>query len=210
MNEQTHKDIVALMADKNMELSIKGLLSRHNAFGIRPVTYDLYIHPERDPGCLLRSHNFLRPFANRYIHALVILDREGCGQDKSSPRELENQIEKLLSRSGWDNRAAAIVLDPELEVWVWSDSPQVELILGWEGKSPNLKTWLSDQGFLATQRIKPNRPKEVLEQALKLAHKPRSSSLYFQLAQSVNFNRCADPAFVKLKTTLKNWFAEEL
>jgi hypothetical protein len=33
-----------------------------------------------------------------------------------------------LFTSGWENRAAAVVLDPELEIWVWSDSPEVEAV----------------------------------------------------------------------------------
>ncbi|MBI2875671.1 MAG: hypothetical protein HYY20_02180 [Candidatus Tectomicrobia bacterium] len=208
-SEQIPKDLVILVADKNMEFTIKGLLSRPKALGVRFLANDLFVHPEQDTGCLLRSHDFLRSFINRYAHALVMLDREGCGREGSSREVLEREVEDRLSRSGWGNRAVAIVLDPELEIWVWSDSPHVDSVLGWEGKQPDLKTWLRSQGFWDAQRTKPDRPKEAVEEALRLARKARSSSNYFQLAQRVGFGRCTDPAFLKLKAALQDWFSEE-
>ena len=53
------KDLILLVADKNMEASLKGLLTRFRSLKLRQVTFDLYVHPERDPGCLLRAHDFL-------------------------------------------------------------------------------------------------------------------------------------------------------
>jgi hypothetical protein len=208
-NGHTQKDVVILVADKNMQFALGGLLARHQTLGICQLTSDLYVHPERDPGCLLRSHVFLRPFIKGYAHALVMFDREGCGQEQLSRPILERQVEDLLSRSGWSERAAAIVLDPELEIWVWSDSPHVDSVLGWQGRQPDLRTWLRDHNFLDEQHAKPNRPKMAVEQALRSVRRPRSSSLYLQLAQSVSFNRCSDPAFLKLKTVLQKWFPEK-
>lgn len=43
------KDLVVLVPDKNMEASLRGLLSRCAALGLRDVTFDLFVHPERDP-----------------------------------------------------------------------------------------------------------------------------------------------------------------
>ncbi|MFB3133348.1 MAG: hypothetical protein ACE10K_12585, partial [Rhodothermales bacterium] len=53
---------------------------------------------------------------------------------------------------------------------------------------------------------KPQRPKEAVEAVLRATDTPRSSSLYRQLAQKVSLNRCDDPAFLKLKSTLQEWF----
>jgi hypothetical protein len=44
---------------------------------------------------------------------------------------MENDLEARLSQSGWPSGCcAAIVIDPELELWVWSRSPHVPAVLG--------------------------------------------------------------------------------
>jgi hypothetical protein len=200
------KDLVVLIADKNIEGALRGLLSRPQALGVREVSCDLYVHPERDPGCRLRAHHFLTPFVHKYVHALVVFDREGSGRDEEERAALERQVEGLLSSSGWDDRAAAVVIDPELEIWVWNDSPHVESALGWSGDL-SFKGWLTQKGWLPEGAIKPAHPKTAVEEALRLARRPRSSSMYRELAGKVSTDRCVDAAFLKLKRTLVGWFA---
>lgn len=208
-NRQFPYDLVILVADKNMEFAVKGILDRSKAIKIREVTPLFHVHPENDPGCLLRGHLFLSLFVNQYAHALILLDREGCGKDSSTREALEAEIEMQLAQCGWGNRAAAIVIDPELEMWVWSDSSHVNSVLGWEGKSPTLRDTLKNKGYLSEGKVKPERPKEAMEYALRTARKPRSSSLYFQIARKVSLERCLDPSFVKLKRILQDWFPIE-
>ena len=204
-NSASPKDPVVLVADKNMEEGMRGLLSRHSALGIRPLSYDLYTHPHHDPGCLNDGAEFLRAFARRYHYALVMFDREGCGS--AQPREdLVAVVQVALARSGWDGRSATIVLDPELEVWVWSDSPHVEEVLGWRGGEPGLRTWLQGWGYLQEGESKPARPKEALEAALRQAGKPRSSTLYRRLAERVSLTGHEEVAFTELCRVLRAWF----
>ena len=92
---------------------------------------------------------------------------------------------------------------------MWSGSPHVDTVLGWEGKQPDLRAWMVSEGLLLPDQIKPNRPKESVEQALRLVSRARSSSRYFELAKRVSLNRCADPSFAKLKHTLRGWFPEQ-
>jgi hypothetical protein len=207
------RDLVVLVADKNMEAGFKALLERHRSFGIRPITADTFVHPERDPGCFRKAHDFLRPLTAQFAHALVAFDRQGCGHDTASALELESAVEGRLSSGGWDARGAAVVLDPEFEIWVWSDSPAVDRALGWAGRLPDLRTWLAghDPAWLGLvqgpRRGKPARPKEALEEALHLAQKPRSSARYAELARHVGLERCTDRAFLKLRAVLAAWFA---
>ncbi|MGD0088318.1 MAG: hypothetical protein ABSE73_00165 [Planctomycetota bacterium] len=200
------RDLVVLVADGTMGVTVTGLLSRPKALGIRPVLQVLRIHPERDPGCRKRGVAFLNPFRDRYQHALLMFDREGCGEGRASAPALEIEIEEELSRNGWDQRAAVIVIDPELEIWVWSDSPHVDTELGWGGRQPSLRDWLVQQGKLKPGATKPVRPKEALLAALRHVKKEPSKALYHSLAEKVSLARCTDRAFLKLKTTLKGWF----
>jgi hypothetical protein len=81
--------------------------------------------------------------------------------------------------------------------------------LGWRGRKPPLRQWLTAQGYLQEKEVKPQRPKEAMEKALRLAGKKRSSAIYARLARKVSLSRCVDPAFVKLRETLQSWFPEK-
>ena len=206
MNGAPTKDLIILVADQDMLFGLTGLLSRPVSLGIRAITHDVYPHPYHDPACLLEAHDFLRPFARIYARALVVFDREGCGQEQRTRDELEQIVENHLSRNGWDDHAAAIAIDPELENWVWSNSPQVDLALGWKGRQPSLSEWLVQEGFAQIRYNKPARPKEAMEKALRMSKKSRSSSIFMQLAETVGVEACADPAFNKFRDTLRTWF----
>ena len=75
------EDLVILVADKQMEFAIRGLLGRYRALGIRQITYAIYRHPNSDPGCRLESDSFLRSFHSNFRYALVLFDRDGCGAE---------------------------------------------------------------------------------------------------------------------------------
>lgn len=205
------KDLIVLVADKNIQFTLQGLFSRSQSLGIRDVSNsnDIFVHPQRDPGCYNQCVNFLRSFTGVYNYGLVVFDHEGSGREHKSREEIEAELEQELTRSGWDNRISVIVLEPELESWIWSDSPHVERILGWEEQENSLKSWLTNQNFLEQEQLKPSRPKETLETTLRFVSKPRSSSIYEQLAKNVGFARCQDNSFLKLKATLKHWFPTE-
>jgi len=200
------KDLIVLVADKNMEFALKGILSRLKDMEMRDIQYDIYVHPERDPGCFLRCHSFLISFLKQHAHALVLLDHEGSGRESQTLKDMEKDICKRLSQSGWEDRADAVVIDPELEMWVWSDSPYVDSILGWGNRHPTLREWLQKNKYVQTGKIKPERPKEAMEKVLKEVKKPRSSSLYLQIAKTVNLQKCTDRSFIKLRTALQRWF----
>lgn len=198
------KDLIILLADKDIEFTIKGLLTRQKSLNIRNIEADYRSHPHRDPGCRSDGHSFLRSFTKQYHHALIIFDLEGCGKNKKD--EIENELEINLQNSGWGDRAVAIVIDPELEIWVWSNSKQVDKVLEWKDKSISLRDWLRKEDFLSNKQIKPARPKEALEAVLKKVDKKKSSSLYQDLAEQVSLKGCSDDAFNKLIRTLQKWF----
>ncbi|MBM4048628.1 MAG: hypothetical protein FJ279_26290 [Planctomycetes bacterium] len=200
------RDMIVLVADRNMEAAVRGILGRHEALGIRPVHADIRRHPEKDCGCRVAGVEYLSPFVNQYEHAMLMFDLEGCGEEEEPAPNQEAELEEGLRNAGWDDRAAAIVVEPELDVWVWSDSPHVVRELGWWGREPGLWAWLSAKGFGLTAQRKPARPKEALEAALWAARKPRSSAIYQSLAEKVSLAKCTDRAFLKLKATLKRWF----
>jgi hypothetical protein len=203
-------DLVWLVADKNMEATVRGLLERPAALAIRPIACDILVHPRRDPGCFHEASALLGGYRERAQHALVLLDRAWDGAPEGSAADLEAQLEATLGSrfgAGWAN---AVVIDPELEAWVFAPSPHVATALGWAGRQPTLRAYLNEQGLWATEAAKPADPKKAVEQALRAVCKPRSSSMYRHLAEHVTLQGCQDRAFQRLRTLLKTWFAPPL
>jgi hypothetical protein len=205
-------DLIVLVADKDMRFALEGLLGRHESLRIRPIATKIMVHPRHDPGVLRECHDFLRPFLrpeeNQAPYALVVFDLDGCGKFES--REVvENLVEARLAQNGWADRSAAVVIDPELEVWVWSESPYVATALRWPEGQPPLAEWLAQMGYLREGQAKPEDPKGAVEGVLKLRRVPRSASIYRDLAEHVGFHQCTDPAFVKLRSVLTRWFPRQ-
>lgn len=98
------------------------------------------------------------------------------------------------------------MIEPELEAWVFSDSPHVAEALGWSGRTPDLATWLREGGFWEPGRVKPEDPKRAVDEALREARVRRSSSIYRTLAGKVSLQRCRDASFLNLRGVLQQWF----
>ena len=197
-----------LAADKDMEYALSGLLSRPPALRIRPISFDVFVHPEHDPGCALRGAAFLSNFAAQYRHGLILFDHEGSGRESGSASSLQESVNDELSGSPWGDRARAIVVEPELEAWIWSDSPHVDTVAGWERRQPGLRRWLVDEGWIEEPEVKPARPKEAFQAALRAAGRARSASLYRRIAERVSVERCSDSSFQQFRNTLQHWFSE--
>lgn len=202
------QDLVVLAADKNIEEAIGGILQeRAKSLGIRTITYKIITHPSRDPGCLNQSVGILAGYRNTHRHAVVIFDHQGSGREQHSRVDLEITVENDLRLSGWGERASTIVIDPELENWVWSQSPHIANCLGWKDPEIALQDWLVENEFLTdAKQIKPKQPKEAMEAVLKFVRRPRSSAIYRAIAEKVSLAYCTDPAFAKLCERLRAWF----
>ena len=202
------KELIVLVADKNTQFTLEGLLTRHQTFGMRALReedVDIYMHPRRDPGVYKEAAAFLRPYQNQYDYALVFLDREGSGQEQKAASDIADDIKQDLVRTGWTNRAEVIVFDPELEIWAWVNSPCLATHTGWEDLR-SLRNFVKNREFWEEEALKPSRPKEAFETLLREKRIPRSSAIYRKIAADVNFRDCVDPAFAKLKSVLKQWF----
>ncbi len=206
------KELIALAADKSIQLTIAEIIRRPNALGIHALaagSWDTLIHPTYDSGIVRTSHELLRSQSRLYRYALVICDLHGAGTIQART-DVELRIERRLSECGWENRCSAVVIDPELEQWVWTDSPHVADVLGWHGRTPVLRGWLEAEGYWDPGRIKPATPQRALDAALRRVQKRRSSAIFQELARRVSFTTCIDPAFLKLKNTLQQWFPSDV
>jgi hypothetical protein len=198
-------DLVVLVADKDIEYALRGLLRRPEALGIRRIATDFISHPQHDPGVFTTGHEVLRAYVRDYGHALVVLDAAWSGAP-SSASHVEQHIAARLWPM-WGDKAGVVCIDPEVEIWVWSNSPHVATILGWQGID-QLRAWLLEQGFIEEGRIKPTDPKSAYLAALRAKRVSRSASNFEALGAKVSVERCTDAAFVRLCTLLRAWFPQ--
>jgi hypothetical protein len=133
-------------------------------------------------------------------------DRHGCGKEPLPREQIETQIEQRLRANGWPDRSAAVVLDPELEAWVWGDWQSVADFIRWPGSGADLRNWLIGEQFLRPDQSKPRNPKEALQAAMKRVRIPFSGAIHQGLGERAAFAACTDPAFLKLVATLREWF----
>lgn len=201
------KDLIIAVADSYQEKVVEALLPRIPVVsGTTVFSYDIIRNISNDSGSLNISHELLRPYINEYRFAVVMFDFEGCGAEFTLSREeIEARVEDLLEINGWNGRACAIVVSPEIENWMWVDSPNVDRAIGWESQQ-TLYEWGRVNGLIAHGDSKPLRPKEALEKALRVAGTSKSSSIYKKIAQTVSYRRCEDPAFLKFLRKLTEWF----
>lgn len=139
----------------------------------------------------------------QFSHAVLVFDYEGCGSTQS-PQELEDELDEAIQRD-WGNAGKAIVIEPELDVWMWGNDAALRNIINWT--SPlSIREWLNSKRFDFGDDSKPERPKEALEAVLREVKQPRSSSLYQKIAQTISLKRCSDRAFQRLRHQLIDWF----
>jgi hypothetical protein len=200
------KDLVLLVADKNTHFALKGALGRPEALEIRPIEFEFRAHPGRDGGVRRTGPEVLALERRRFKHGLLVLDFEGSGTELSNAQALEAELDSRLAAQ-WQNAAKAIVIQPELDVWVWGADNAVEAAIGWPA-GEGIRGWLSNHKFVFEANGKPARPKEALEAALRVPDLPRSSALCQRIAERISLRRCADEAFIRLRKQLVKWFPQ--
>lgn len=159
----------------------------------------------RDSGCYHDPTPFLRPYRRDAHHACVLLDRAWEGVPAKPATDLEADVDRELRQLGaaW---AKGIVIDPELEAWLFRRSPRLDEKVGWRDRSPTLTEALADNGMWPTDAAKPADPKATIEWAMQQGGVIRSSSVYRELAGVLGTRDCTDAAFDRFRTMLQGWF----
>ena len=115
-------------------------------------------------------------------------------------------MRERLERNGWPGRCDVVVIDPELEAWVWSGSPNVARCLGWPVARASLRDWLERKGLWDADAPKPADPKAAVEAVCTETGRRRRAELYAAFGKSVSVRGCTDRAFNRLCGILRRWF----
>lgn len=198
-------DLVLLVADKNMQFALQGALSRPEALGIRPIAYEFRSHPGRDGGVRASGSRVLAGERNRFRHALMLLDFEGCGTQLLDPIALEQELDQQI-RVTWNDEGKTIVISPEVDIWLWGSDNALREVFQWPLQE-GVRDFLHAKGFAFSADGKPLRPKEALEAMVPVHRQPRSSALYEKVTNKISLQNCRDPAFLRLRDQLRIWFS---
>ena len=211
----SQRDLFVVVADLDAENVVRTLLeNRQAALRVKldfcpqsPPRGDLLRYAGRDSGCYKDAVDVLRTPQQTHRHALLIFDKHGCGAPNKSREEIEAEIEGNLQRNGWPpGKAAVIVIEPELESWVWATSPRVADALGWRDDRHGLVSFLASCGHWDEKQSKPSDPKEAMRQAMRHKKKPLGAPVFSELALKVSVERCQDGAFQKFRQRIMDWF----
>ena len=206
------RDCVFLLADKNMRATFEGFFSRqgfHHSIGCGGIEIDLMrdlvvAAGDNDPGLFTRAHELLRPFLSTHRHAVVVLDAQWAGSPGAV--SIRTHMESMLSVNGWGTqRCAVIVIEPELENWIWQRSSHVARGIGFD----SIEDMFADTDLHRAwpdEQYKPIYPKETLETILRKKRIPRSSAIYKNITAQVSVSDCRDSAFLQLTGKLREWF----
>jgi hypothetical protein len=214
-------ELVAVVADLDAENMVRGILTRHQALGIRPIRNPKVqrMISTHDAGCYKDVHHLTRQFIDKGEYLIVLFDRHGSGAKDSAAQTIEQDVQGRLDAVGWRGRSAVVVFDPELEVWLWTDSPHTAKVMGWSNVG-ELRRWLQDPKIVArndhvvpsgspvwpSMSPKPADPKEAYLLALREKRQARSAAHFEDIARKANFKGCRDAAFNRFSAVLQRWF----
>lgn len=204
----TKRDIVFLVADSAMEQLLLGFFGRdqfHRRLDCQPIDFDpsqdCVVSPNRDPGVYNSTRGLLGPYEKLYQRAVVMLDAEWAGSPGAN--RIRADITESL-RHAWE-QFVVIVIEPELEAWIWQDSPNVARALKCR---TDFRKVLHYSGHWPEGQAKPKDPKAALEYLRREQRADRSNALFRRLADTVSAKGCQDEAHQLLRDTLRAWFPE--
>jgi len=139
------------------------------------IKNDILQHPQLDSGVRTGGVQLARIHSEFYRHCLIVFDWYGSGAKDTHTEE--KRIKDELAKSGWEEKAEVIIINPELEIWIWGDSSHIPKILGWKGWD-DLREWLIEKEYFKGNQVKPDKPKEALKDALRKKGKRFSSAIH--------------------------------
>ncbi len=204
------KDLLLYVADADALAFMRSILQRHQALGVRAVTFDIERHPQRDSGMVQSGAELVRMNKGRYDKALLMWDHHGSGREhKHAPDIVCQEIQAKLDTFTWSGNSAVTILVPELEQWLWFCDSAVAAHCGIT--QAQLDQWAqkrADKLGKAVAELKQQQPKELFEHVLRDRLKQTISPRDFdEIGQRASVNALlACDSFSAIALPLRTWF----
>ena len=204
------KDLLIYVADADAEAFLRSVLVKHQALGIRAVTFDIMRHPQRDAGMVQTGAELARMQKGKYSKLLKLWDFHGSGRERrQSAMELEAEIGHKLDSFTWSGNHSISVMVPELEQWLWHCK---SALAAYSGLSvAELQTWIVDVATKSRRTVESwqqESPKELFEQLmrdhLKRTISPRDFERIGERASTRQLEECQ--SFKVIADALRLWF----
>ena len=205
------RELVILVADSTMEAVLRAFFGRESwdltlqcgQFDVWPEE-DIFHDPlHTDGGVHKSAQELLRPYLSTHSRAMVVLDQKFGGQLPAA--DVRQDILARLNQNGWHDRCEVVVVDPELEVWLWQNSPHVKQALMFSG---SLRQHLQDNGQWPAGAPKPLEPKETIQALVKAKKALKTKVVYSRIARSISIQGCTDQSFDLFANTIRLWFPQ--
>jgi len=209
---------VFLVADGTMAQVLNRFLSRgylEARLGCRTFDFDFQQdvvvdvrNGNTDGGIHRRAHQLLRRYLSFYQHAIVLLDKNFGGRLPAAV--VREEILNNLLRNGWSAECVeVVVIDPELEIWLWQrGNPHVARAFRYN-RPASLEAFLEAAGVWSATALKPARPKEAARLLLQRYRSGTPMVVYARIIENISVSGCQDPAFNLLAAALRRWFPLE-
>jgi len=213
------RDIIFHLADKHMEEGLRAFFQRddwQHTLGCRRFEIDPRSDSDlfrvagcTDGGVWKYAHKNLATFKDKYRHAVIVLDADF--DPRPGAKVLQEDISKCMIESGWnEGRFAVIVIQPELEAWLWA--PNVNVALGFGHPNFNdLRAALEAEMLWNAGDPKPHDLKGARDYAAKRGGKRTGGPIFKSIFGGISrraLDLCAEPGFVTLRSALSGWFPD--
>jgi hypothetical protein len=204
------KDLLVYVADADALAFMRSTLNRHQALGIRAISFDIERHPQRDAGMVQSSAELARMKKGYYGKALLMWDHHGSGRDhKQTPLQAASDIQGKLDSYTWSDNSCVAVLVPELEQWLWHCDNAVATHCG--VTTVQLGQWIAERAqkvSSSADTLKQEQPKELFEYVMRVKLKrtisPRDFDEIGKRAGITGLLAC--DSFRSIVEALRLWF----
>lgn len=208
------KDMLVYVADADAEAFMRSTLIKHQALGIRAISFEIERHPLRDAGMIQSGAELARLQKGKYNKALLMWDHHGSGRDhRQEPEAVAYGIQRKMDSFSWSGNSTVVVLVPELEEWLWHCENAVAAHC--EVTTVQLSQWLEAyaKDLASTVDIlKQRQPKELFEHVmrnrLKRTISPRDFDEIGKRAGIKGLLGCR--SFRSIVDVLRIWFPPDL
>ena len=212
------RDCVFFTADSTMKQALLGFMTRNDRFahynlGTAPFAFDpnedLFSSATMDSGTYTTGEELLKPFQKTHRHAVLMLDAEWDGSPGADT--IRTDLTNRILASGWTaDEFKVIVIDPELESWIWQRNQRVATALRFGSVAEMVDAVQAANIDWPNGELKPSSPKAALQA---VATRRRgigfSSAIHKSITATVSLVKCQDAAFLELRQTLQGWFPPE-
>jgi hypothetical protein len=204
------KDLFLLTADADALAFMKSILLRHEALGIRPITFEHMRHPMRDSGVVKDGPETARLYKGKCAKTILLWDYHGSGHERRySADESAGKIQERLDGVTWADNSGAVNVAPELEEWLWHSVPSIATFFGVE--QDQLTAWMNE--YATKQRstvetITKDLPKELFEFiCIDKLKRSISPSDFEEIGKIISIAALqGSSSFSNILVLLRNWF----